>query len=1676
MRGFKMRLLSCGLLGALVAWAVTLGGHSAHGQPGAIAQPGKPGQPAKDDKKAKDDRSELDEQLPIAFPYERDAKRRLEAVRDYLGIKDTSNIKWNEVCSFLQQILDSKSDSFFDVKYKVNGETRVNRISVKTEANRIISTFPKEGLQFYQQLQGANAAALLDDAIKANYDLAVLADLSQRYFHTKAGAEGTILLATIFLERGNYLEAAYAFERLFPRKDQDDVKELFTARTLFKMCVALKRSGDPRHAELYKKALAQLDQAAKNGVTISGRTYPLDKIRAELDRPVELIRASALVGEWSMRGGNPARSAVVDGGPPFLDAVFKAPMFYHGDDKANLWIKGELEKLFNRDPKMYARGVPLPAAFPVSTSDVLIFRSYDAVTAVSTRDRLIAGRTFRAGEMVWRSKTTGGLHQLIGAEGTDDFEMERDVQAWWSRYATPQANVSSLLYENPLNGSLAHDGQFVYFVDDVAIPPPPVYSNPDFGINGGPQYRQNGDLADMIRAGRLAAVDMRTGLLKWDLGRVKPPDNNANLPPLPGRLSEEEADKTTDAFRLCLDAVFLGAPMPLNGRLYVLIEQAGCIRLLCLDPKNLVQPPGQTRKPALLWSQKLGKPNNALPQDSVRRYQGATLAAGEGILVCPTNCGGVVAVDIMSRSLLWAHGYRFLEANTVRNPRQPQFGPDGQPIFPQQLPNDRWRASGPIISGGRVLVSAYDSNRLECLDIRTGRVLWYVLRDSSDLFVGGVVNDRVLVVGKNQIKAFHLTGEDKDTQKPKLAWGPVVIPTPTGHGAIGRNAYYLPVRQELAGVNTTPAGEIWAINIENGQIVSKTGARKRNDTAELARYGIGNLVFQDGMVFAQSPWELACYPQLELKIAEMNKLLAANPKDPIGLMARGELRLDDGKLKEAVEDFKEAEKNDLPPEKRPLLREKLYIAYTELLRADFNAAEAFLPEYAALCEVPPEPGELAEDKVRRDDETRRRKRDYLYLLARGRETQGKLAEAFDHYLALAALTDGKQPLIDIPDEPNVKMRPDVWARGRIESMIGRAATPTARKNLEQRINKEWDAVKDGTDLKKLREFVAVFGPFFDSGREAQFKLADVLLGTNNEPDAREAQTHLAQLRVTAADPAVRARATETLAQLMIKNRMMEDAVGLYAQLGKEYPDLVIRDGKTGADFLTDLLTDKRLLPFLEPSRYPLPTRVRAEQKDAQNNINYGAQFEIESPADLFPMFRQYRFVLDQFRSGNGSWSLIGYDRATGNERCRFPNMMAPNLYSTTNQPIPYSRFVQGNGHVMLVQLGTWVYCFDLAEKKELWNRNLLGDTPPQLAPGNPNPPVEIGPDGECTIRYPDGYTITLGRSTIVQPGFVALLTRDGLECVDPQTRRLQWVRKGIPDRTQIHGDARYIVMIETDVQRKPVATKLIRAVDGMVVENSPDSGRVLAEARSFKLIGRHALLAAGTGEEPRTLRLYDLATGKDVWKKMFDPKAIPITCPIGNDWTGFIKPDGTAEVLSVKTGEPVATLKIDPKNVEAQLKPCSGAQLLADADRFYLILDRDPTAGSTNGTRPVQIFNNYMLRSQKVNGPIYAFDRATGKRLWTYSDVLENQWLVLEQFGDLPVLIASAPMMRENNQYVHAVVVIEKERGRLVFDKNVQYNGNFFQTLTVDQKNGTIGMNRIDTRIFIQPEEPRAGR
>jgi len=81
--------------------------------------------------------------------------------------------------------------------------------------------------------------------------------------------------------------------------------------------------------------------------------------------------------------------------------------------------------------------------------------------------------------------------------------------------------------------------------------------------------------------------------------------------------------------------------------------------------------------------------------------------------------------------------------------------------------------------------------------------------------------------------------------------------------------------------------------------------------------------------------------------------------------------------------------------------------------------------------------------------------------------------------------------------------------------------------------------------------------------------------------------------------------------------------------------------------------------------------------------------------------------------------------------------------------------------------------------------------------------------------------------------------------------------------------------------------------------------------------------------------------------------------------------------------------------------------------------------------------------------------------------------LVLDHFGDLPVIMAAGPAQRvDNNQQLYQVVMLEKARGKLIFDRSLMFNGNFFHNLTVNLKNGTIDLNRYDLRIAVSPDDP----
>jgi outer membrane protein assembly factor BamB/predicted negative regulator of RcsB-dependent stress response len=1177
----------------------------------------------------------------------------------------------------------------------------------------------------------------------------------------------------------------------------------------------------------------------------------------------------------------------------------------------------------------------------------------------------------------------------------------------------------------------------------------------------------------LTEGSRLWAVNIETGNRQWVLGAPV-----VGAPPL----TDEDEDNETNPLLLMQNSFFLGPPLALNGKLYVLFERNGRIRLACLDPNTirLYQPPARnekdrpppTRYPELLWTQKLGEPNTRLPLDTIRRFQCSYLAYADGVMICPTNAGAIVAVDVMSRSLLWAQSYRFIKQpeNPNEAARQAQIrvlGPRGfQPGLgggQSQLTADRWRAAAPIISNGRVVFAAFDSDAINCLDLRTGTVLWTEPRRPGDLYVGGVIDDKVIVVGKESVRAIHLVGETianptpggpKET--PRFAWKDLRIGTPAGHGAASQGGiYYIPLATTPD--NNDPA--VWAIDVTKGEVVGKATYRQKEIPGE-PKPMLGNLVFHEGQLFSQSPTEIAVFPLLELKEKEMNRLLKENPKDPVGLVARGELLLDRGKWREAVADFQEAQRNNPPDSIRQRLRDKLYVAYTELLRKDFSAAESFLPEYEQLCEVPidTDDPDLRQKLI---DEQFKRQTLYLALLAKGRESQGRLAEAFDHYRKFAALGDGKQ-LVSVYDEPNTLIRPDVWSRGRIEAMIRSAKDPAVRGPLEQRVANEWEAIRSANDLPRLREFVQVFGPYFKAGREGQLLLAQRLIETNNEDDIRDAQKILLQVRATTEDRTIAARAMEMLARLMIRSGMLEDAVGLYTRLGTEYPDVTIREGKTGADFLNDLLTDKRLLPYLEPTRLPTPARIKVEQMSGAVQIDrqmFGITFEPDG--ELMPFFQRFRLSLHNEQNNQQSWALRVSDRNTGEERWKCSGLRV----QPPGGGFPQYRIGSANGHLLLLNLGHMAYCFDLAGNEKLWEYNLLGESS-RVDPNTVQ--FETGPDGETTITYmSDGFKIRFGRSTVLEANYACLLTRDGLVAVEPTTGTKLWVRSDIALSAQVFGDARHIFVVESEGGE--AQSRVLRASDGAAIDGVPPFGGLFTGKSRVRVHGRMILLNEGGGDTPRVVRLYDPLTGANVWSKQYQAGSKFIDTPTA-DFVGVIEPTGQFEILDSVSGKVVFASRLDENKLPDHLAPAKTPTLLYDAERFYLLLNRNEPLGARN----VRGYYPYKpLRDTQISGPVYAFDRASGRRLWYTDKLFENQLLLTERFADTPALIAATQITEPGtNLPIYRVIVVDKQNGKIRFLKSLPYQGGIFSAIVTDPSDRSTRLIRNNETIRILPDEP----
>jgi hypothetical protein len=252
------------------------------------------------------------------------------------------------------------------------------------------------------------------------------------------------------------------------------------------------------------------------------------------------------------------------------------------------------------------------------------------------------------------------------------------------------------------------------------------------------------------------------------------------------------------------------------------------------------------------------------------------------------------------------------------------------------------------------------------------------------------------------------------------------------------------------------------------------------------------------------------------------------------------------------------------------------------------------------------------------------------------------------------------------------------------------------------------------------------------------------------------------------------------------------------------------------------------------------------------------------------------------------------------------------------------------------------------------------------------------------------------------------------------------------------------------------SSRAIRGSDGASVEVPEFHSAFQQRPRIF---GHHLVVNEFDPTGALVLRLYDVPTGKDLWKKTLSPQTIVLKTE-DPALLSYLDPKGNATVVDLRLPKEVFQASV----AEGHADKVNGGLLLEDTGQYFFVLNKPsehqaPGVGSANS-------NLGYMRSAPVNGVVYAFDKQSGQRDWWVQ--VSSQALLLEQFQQLPMLLFSSiykvPAGGPGSvATVTATLSIDKRTGKRLWDRRDEptqppLGRTSFHTLQIDAKSGTIDL------------------
>lgn len=1334
------------------------------------------------------------------FAHDRASWQRLIKAQELLD-----DHRFAEAVRNLGGLVQSPEDFFFQPDKNVP----VYR-SLKSEAQRLIGQMPREGRETFELTFGAEARQQLQQAIAAG-DMAAVAEVSRRFFHTQAGYAATHLLGLDHLDHGRALAAAMCFERLQQTPAAATPMEPGLSVLL---ALAWLRAGMPDRAEATLKKASAANPGGKLELGGGSAALPAadDDLTGWLVAQVgEGIAAPAADSRgWLMQRGDPARLARTQGSMPLLSPRWRVPSS----------TEPFVERLINQLETAYKyRELSAVCALqPLVAGERVLVRNAHTLLAIDAR----------TGKRLWEVPTNAAAET-----GASEPSSRETPQFSWA--------LEQRLWDDATFGTLSADGRRVYGVEDLAA----THSlNADQGLLLAGARR--GHATHLPRSyNRLAAYEIETGKRVWELGGPK----GDGAAPLAG-------------------AFFLGPPLPVADRLFVEVEVNGEIRLCALAAET-----GQQE-----WSQQLAVVEDGVMQNRLRRAAGAAPSYSDGVLVCPTVAGAVVAVDVNTRSLLW--GYQYSEDSVNQRQRMLMGGGraalamggrlgrsgDGQML-------DGWLDATAVLCDGRVVLTPPEADDVHCLNLLDGTLQWKAPREDS-LFLAAVADGRVVLAGRDHVRALSL-----DDGQPVWPERTIKLPSgslPSGRGFLSGARYYLPLTN----------AEVLALDLERGAVVGK--ARSRSGQAP------GNLIPAGGAILSQTASSLDSFPQLDELERQINVRLQVRPDDPTALAQRGQTRLERGDLAGAVDDLERAYENQPQPQTRQLLLDSLL----EGLRSDFGNYRSRADKVQALASQPAERGA------------------FLRLMAGGLHAAEEYAAAFEMYLKLSE-TPGDLATLERVDEA-LSVRRDRWVQAQLGALV--QSTPAEQAAaMNAAVQERLDKALASDRPQPVRSYLQWFGGL-GSASEARRALSQRLAKGES---ALELELLLWPALSVPTDPESAHAAGQYAALLKDFGRPAESAAA-YRRLQSQWADVEVAAGQTGKQVVEALSADSPVRQALETTvLWPTGKVKKQRARGARSNSHQRIGLALRGAAQFG--LRDLQLEWDQARPGQPVTAVDALGRDVWQVQLIDPQQNIGFEYT------PGFNEAHALGHLLILSMGRKIWGIDTMgadasrPPKVLWSRDATESLPGVGAGMMLQSQPQRMPWGGERYIVTDGFGQQVAPPVgPITPQFVCLPAGRSLSLVDPLSGQVLWTRQGMMPGTECFGDEELLFCVAAQASEALV----LRALDGRQVA----SRRLPPPAQRMATSGRKILVWS----EPNggvELRLLDAWAGQDLWKRVFAAGSRAEMA--GQDQVAVVEPQGKFSLLNLATGDAVMQADVEP---DSKLKE---VHVLRSPERLTLITNHE---------------------------------------------------------------------------------------------------------------------------------------